>query len=164
MTKRETVLLWIMGATVLVGAGVYGLTGKGGPAVLSDSGKAVEATRANSQALVKAVKDAGVSDVQAHVAAMALRPWDSAIFYDKPLEFQDEGPQYETLPAYTGYVEVGALRLAIIDGYEYREGDELETGGYLVEEIRPEQVTLRGLEKNGKAVRLPYQDPSFFTQ
>jgi hypothetical protein len=33
------------------------------------------------------------------------------------------------LPAFTGFVEMGSLRLAIIDGYEYREGDELEAEG-----------------------------------
>ncbi|QLA15760.1 hypothetical protein [Desulfolutivibrio sulfoxidireducens] len=164
MTKRETMLLWLMGAAVLAGAGLYGLTGKGKSVGLSAPGKAVEATLAAGQALVKAVKDAGVSDIQAHVATMALRPWEPGLFYDKALEFQTEGPKSESLPAYTGFVEVGSLRLAIIDGYEYREGDELETGGYLVEEIRPDQVTLKGLDKDNKAVRLPYQDPSFFTQ
>ncbi len=164
MTKRERMLVWIMGAAVVVGAGMFALGGKdkaGGPA---NSAKAVQAALADAQAVVKTVRDAGVDETSSHVVAMALKPWESGLFYDRALDFQVEATQEGALPAYTGFVEVGALRLAIIDGYEYREGDELETGGYLVEEIRPDQVTLKGLDKDSKAVRLPYQDPSFFTQ
>ncbi|MFZ5812532.1 MAG: hypothetical protein ACOY4F_10855 [Thermodesulfobacteriota bacterium] len=164
MTKRERVLVWVMGAAVVVGAGMFALGGKDKAAGPSHSAKAVQAALADAQALAKTVRDAGVSDTSSHVAAMALKPWEPGLFYDQALEFRVEASQGGTLPAYTGFVEMGALRLAIIDGYEYREGDELETGGYLVEGIRPDQVTLRGLDKDSKAVRLPYQDPSFFTQ
>jgi hypothetical protein len=94
---------------------------------------------------------------------MALRPWSTVVFYDKPLDIKTDAGRGEITPAFTGYVELGVLRLAIIDGYEYREGDELETGGFLVEEIKPSQVTLRMID-TGKLLRLPYQDPSFFTQ
>ncbi len=164
MTKRERVLVWIMGAAVVAGAGMFALGGKDKAAGPSTPAKAVQAALADAQALVKPVREAGVGDTDSHVVAMALRPWESGLFYEKALEFQVEGPNEGTLPAFTGFVEMGSLRLAIIDGYEYREGDELEAGGYLVEEIRPDQVTLKGLDKDAKAVRLPYQDPSFFTQ
>ncbi len=164
MTKREKALVWIMGAAVVVGAGMFALGGKDKAAGPTNPAKAVQAALADAQSLVKAVREAGVGGIDSHVVAMALKPWEPGLFYDQALEFQVESSREGALPAYTGFVEVGALRLAIIDGYEYREGDELETGGYLVEEIRPDQVTLKGLDKDSKAVRLPYQDPSFFTQ
>ena len=145
MTKREKVLLGVMGAAALVAAGVFVLTGPGKGARTGPD-KTVAAAKSNADA-----------------QDMALRPWSTVVFYDKALDIKTDAGKGELMPAFTGYVELGALRLAIIDGYEYREGDELETGGFLVDEVKPTQVTLRGID-TGKLLRLPYQDPSFFTQ
>ncbi|KUG29377.1 hypothetical protein ASZ90_000731 [hydrocarbon metagenome] len=163
MTKREKMLLGIMGTAVIVGVGMFLMPGSGRVGLPKGQDAAVTVAKSNAEAQAKMVKDAGASALEAQVADMALRPWNTTVFYDKPLDIQSETVRDASMPAYTGYVEVGALRLAIIDGYEYREGDELETGSFLVEQITPPQVTLRGID-NGKFVRLPYQDPSFFTQ
>ncbi len=163
MTKREKVLLGFMGAAVIVGAGLFLMPGPGTGVLQKGPDKTVAAARSNAEAQVKAVKEAGADTFDLHVTDMALRPWNTKIFYDRTLEIKSETPVDIFMPVYTGFVEMGALRLAIIDGFEYREGDELETGGFVVEEITPPQVTLRGTD-NGKVVRLPYQDPSFFTQ
>jgi len=162
MTKREKVLLGVMGAAALVAAGVFVLTGPGKGARTGPD-KTVAAAKSNAEAQAKAVRDAGANAFETHVADMALRPWSTVVFYDKALDIKTDAGKGELMPAFTGYVELGALRLAIIDGYEYREGDELETGGFLVDEVKPTQVTLRGID-TGKLLRLPYQDPSFFTQ
>jgi len=163
MTKRERMLLGIMGAAVIAGAGMFLMPGPGRVGLPKGQDAAVTVAKSNAEAQAKMVKEAGASPLEAQVADMALRPWNTRVFYDKSLDIRGDTARDTSMPVYTGYVEVGALRLAIIDGYEYREGDELETGGFLVEQITPPQVTLRGID-NGKFVRLPYQDPSFFTQ
>jgi hypothetical protein len=163
MTRREKMLLGVMGGAVLVAAGFFALTGPGGKRLASGPDKAVVAAQKSAEEQVLAVRNAGANPFETHVADMALRPWNTNIFYDKPLDVAREAGRDASMPAFTGFVELGALRLAIIDGYEYREGDELETGGFQVEEIQPTQVTLRGTD-TGKLLRLPYQDPSFFTQ
>lgn len=163
MTKREKMLLGIMGAAVIVGGALFTMTGGGRGGLTKGPDKLVTQARTNAEAQAKAVKTAGANPMEAHVADMALRPWNTKVFYEKSLDIKSDAARDASMPMYSGYVEVGALRLAIIDGYEYREGDELETGGFLVERITPPQVTLRGVD-NGKFVQLPYQDPSFFAQ
>lgn len=164
MTKREKVLLGVMGAAALFAAGMFALGGKTLPGPGSAQDKTVAAARTGAENQAKAVAGAAPGAFETQVAEMARQPWNAVAFYDKPLDMTGEmGRGAGPLPAYTGYVELGALRLAVIDGYEYREGDELETGGFQVEEIKPTQVTLRGID-TGKLLRVPYQDPSFFTQ
>lgn len=43
---------------------------------------------------------------------------------------------------YTGFIEVGAQRLAIINGMEYTSGDAIDDQGYYVRRIQPHQVEI----------------------
>ena len=43
---------------------------------------------------------------------------------------------------YTGYLEIGTKRIAVIAGVSYETGDELEMGGYLVKRIGPSAVVI----------------------
>jgi len=43
---------------------------------------------------------------------------------------------------YTGFIEVGAQRLAIINGMEYTTGDAIDGQGYYVRRIHPHQVEI----------------------
>ena len=44
--------------------------------------------------------------------------------------------------SYTGFMQMGDKRLAIINGVEYAAGDELEQGGYMVRSITPSRVVI----------------------
>lgn len=44
---------------------------------------------------------------------------------------------------YTGYVRAGGVRLAIINGREYRENETLADGSGVVDSIAPDRVVLR---------------------
>ena len=59
------------------------------------------------------------------------------------------------VPRFTGYVDLGSGRLAVIDGYEYQAGDTLEGGGYKVLVVSPDKVTLESLA-NGQRLDIPY--------
>ena len=52
---------------------------------------------------------------------------------------------------YSGYLMIGKSKLAIINGIEYREGDIMEEGEYILKGISPQQAVL-GLK--GKEVNL----------
>ena len=43
---------------------------------------------------------------------------------------------------YTGYLEMGAQKLAIINGAEYELGDEMGRGGPVIKSIDPKQVVI----------------------
>ena len=44
---------------------------------------------------------------------------------------------------YSGYLSLGDLNLAIINNMEYQAGEELEQGGYVIEQIYPEKAIIR---------------------
>jgi hypothetical protein len=82
------------------------------------------------------------------------KPWRLGAFYDKPLEGRGGGKP-AVVPRFTGYVELGSGRLAVIDGYEYQAGDTLEGGGYKVLAVSTEKVVLESLA-NGQRLEIPY--------
>ena len=47
---------------------------------------------------------------------------------------------------YTGYIEVGAQRLAIINDMEYTSGDAIDVQGHYVRRIQPHQVEIGKLK------------------
>jgi hypothetical protein len=58
---------------------------------------------------------------------------------------------------YTGYLEMGEKKLAIIDGVEYGIGEELGRGGPVVKSIGPKEVVIAVPETAGEVV-LPLQE------
>lgn len=44
---------------------------------------------------------------------------------------------------YSGYLSLGDLNMAIINNMEYQTGEELEQGGYVIEQIYPEKTIIR---------------------
>jgi hypothetical protein len=59
--------------------------------------------------------------------------------------------------AYTGYVEVNRERMAIINGMEYREGENLDVNGFLLKSVSPAGVVIEN--RSTKAVqKVPLQE------
>jgi len=58
---------------------------------------------------------------------------------------------------YSGYLESGRNRLAIINGIEYRAGEELKEEGYVLKQITPLKVLI--LDKHmGTELEIPIQE------
>jgi hypothetical protein len=100
----------------------------------------------------KVLKDLGSAPVYAALVAGAETEWGRDPFYadiTPAANISNLGPI-----AYTGYLEIGTRRIAVINGVSYEAGDELEVGGYLVKRIRPSGVVIR--EKGtGKSTTFP---------
>ena len=58
---------------------------------------------------------------------------------------------------YSGYMEMGDNRLAVINGMEYVVGEELNTGGFIVNSISPAQVVI-GIEGTNQTIVLPVEE------
>lgn len=58
---------------------------------------------------------------------------------------------------YSGYLEVGKKRMAIINGIEYNEGEVLDVKGYMLKSVSPSRVLIenRGI---GATVNVPLQE------
>ena len=52
--------------------------------------------------------------------------------------------------SYTGFMEMGDKKFAIIDGLEYTAGDELVQGGFKVRSITPRQVVIVSTDRSKK--------------
>ena len=52
--------------------------------------------------------------------------------------------------SYTGFMQMGDKKFAIINGLEYTTGDELEQGGFKVRGITPRQVVIESTDRSKK--------------
>jgi hypothetical protein len=157
MTRREKIILALTGV-IGVAAAVY-LFLDSGPAAPTHpaaptqvQSQATAQVRESAQSLARQAAPGGVE--MALMAALD-KPWRVAVFYDKPLEARGGTGRPTVVPRFTGYVELGSGRLAVIDGYEYQAGDTLEGGGYKVLAVSPDKVTLESLA-NGQRLDIPY--------
>jgi len=58
---------------------------------------------------------------------------------------------------YSGYIDAGKMKIAIIDGLEYRVGEQLEMEGYVLKRVTPSQVLI--VNKNtGSEIEIPIQE------
>lgn len=161
MTKREKIILAITGVVALVGFGSLFLGDKPALAPLRTTTDSNE--KAQIQTLVKTAGEAGLDARQTALLQALQAPWRLAALYEKPLEGKGQAAKAQAKHRYTGYVELGSGRLAVVDGYEYQVGDNLEGGGFKVVAISPDRVTLESLA-NGDREDVPYEGQEALAQ
>ena len=115
---------------------------------------------------VATVTKEGISEKDSEIIKRAEKAWvrDPLIRMKKPVQTEEETAQaeQETYPEgqilYTGYLEMGTTRLAIINGNEYATGDMLEQGGYVVRSITPSQIVLATTDGTKNMFIVPLQE------
>jgi hypothetical protein len=154
MTKREIIILAATGLVAVIGLGSLLLDDQpaGQPGTAKVQPKAGGQVRDTALALAN---KANLDQSEAALMAAIAKPWRVEAFYDKPLESHQTSAKPSVNPRFTGYVELGSGRLAVIDGYEYQAGDTLEGGGYKVLAVSADIVVLESLA-NGQKLELPY--------
>lgn len=155
MTRREKIILAATGIVAVIGLSALFMGDKptGQPGVpQAAQPQAVVKMRDDAMSLVR---QATAGKTEAALMAAIDKPWQAQALYDKPLEAHNASAKPAAIPRFTGYVELGSGRLAVIDGYEYQAGDSLEGGGYKVLAVSPDKVTLESLA-NGQKLELPY--------
>lgn len=159
ISRREKILLAVMGAAIVVAAGyLFWPSTAPPPSVMTPQQLAESKTAGEAQ--LQALEKIQLSDREIHAVKNAQQPWplDPLTVRPPDPEAQVDRDKFQ----YTGFVRVGQMALAVINGREYQTGEQLESGGFEVVEITPEAVVLQGIVRKNK-VRIPYQDPSFFT-
>jgi len=153
MTRREKIILAVTGIVAVIGLGTVFWGDKPAPPPPTQA-QAGQGAQIAQNALAMA-KQATPGKVEAALLAAIDKPWRTGVFYDKSLEPKAGPAKTAALPRFTGYVELGSGRLAVVDGYEYQAGDTLEGGGYKVVSVTPDKVVLESLA-NGQKLELPY--------
>lgn len=107
----------------------------------------------------------GLSKNQAYVLQKAETRWerDPLIQIEPKVSGEEEeSPQPEPILAtkimYTGFLEMGDKRLAILNGIEYEAGDTLEPGGYTIRSISASRVIIALPGKQAKTRTLPMEE------
>ena len=78
----------------------------------------------------------------------------------KDTEKEEQGPPLvlDSKILYTGFLQMGDKRLAIISGIEYEIGDRLEPDGLIIQNIQPNHVVIASPDKKNKKVILPMEE------
>lgn len=100
-----------------------------------------------------------LSEVEGYIIRRAQAPWARDPFYQRPFtETEKVQEMEEEVPfIYSGYLELGSSRVAIINGRDYQVGEALEESGYKLERILPERVVIVKENLNKKII-IPHQE------
>lgn len=109
----------------------------------------------NLNAFITKVAEAskvGLSQKDGYIIQRAETKWKqdpliTAELMKTPEKEEEEPKEIQVVIAqpnisYTGYLQMGEKRFAIINGLEYERGDELDQGGFAVKSISPNQVVI----------------------
>ena len=165
MTKREKIIVAVMILTVAYGAfNFFSASPSKKPkqnAVVADIKSNVESAKRNK--LIKdistVVKENETVKVQKYIAKRAEEDWRDDPFASSRIVTGTvaiaAGADKEIRFTYSGYLEIGKKKIAVINGIDYQKGDELEVGEFRVVRIYSSKVLLMDARK-GKTITVPF--------
>jgi hypothetical protein len=108
----------------------------------------------------RAIDSAGLEPAEAYILELAPRDRTRDFFYKWPPDTERTEPVPEMdqdmgVMVYNGFIEMGQRRLAVINGIEYQEGDNLALAGYRVVSISPVEVIIESIHNKTKTT-IPY--------
>ena len=102
-----------------------------------------------------------VAGVDAYIAKRAEADWNKNPFWEKTSyrEFagKEEGGVAAAKIIYSGYVETGGKKVAIINSFEYEAGEKLDVEGYVLKQVTPLRVLVVNRE-TGSELYVPIQE------
>jgi hypothetical protein len=158
MSKREKIILAVMAVTILYGAYSF-IFDSGSKSTLRRSAVKEVPIQQYVVEVITQLKQADASDVDGYLIQQAKGTLNRNPFYREPdkAEVTDaalaaaaaerERREKEQAIAggrfsYTGYVEMGSTRLAILNGREFSEGEILNAEGMVLKKISPQAVVI----------------------
>lgn len=165
MSNREKVIVVMAVLALIYGVYIVFLEPKAQQPTFTTSQNQLENLNAFITKVAAATKE-GLSEKDSEIIERAEKAWvrDPLVRMRKPVQVEEETEQAEkeTQPQgmilYTGYLEMGSMRLAIINGNEYAAGDTLEQGGYVVRSISPSQIVLATTDGTKNKFIVPLQE------
>ena len=166
MSKREKIIVLTAVLAALYGAYILLLPSpsKKSETVAVDRSVSQGISTASESKLVREISDVLKDDestrTEAYIADRAEEEWTndpfstSDIFNSEKTEGYTENIEKDNL-IYSGYLEVGGRKTAIINGMDYQTGDELENSGYKVGRINSSSVII--IDKtSGEKTKIPF--------
>ncbi|EFI33365.1 conserved hypothetical protein [Desulfonatronospira thiodismutans ASO3-1] len=160
MGIREKILVTMMVLALAYGAFEL-FYSPADPVEEKDPEQEVQEAQQFSQSMSQDLQEADITEAQKRILQAAARDWPGEIFHEFPDAelLEEETVQEETdfgPLRYSGYVQMGDQKIAIINAREYSRGEELKDEPARVVEITSEKVLLESLE-TGQQVPVPYE-------
>ena len=159
LTTRQIIILGVAVIAVLYG-GYDFFFAKSKKAAVVDTGKRIEELNTFMAEMTVALGKDTPSPVDAHMIRRAEAGWARDPFYNRKTEKTWAGgaiTQPKSPFSYTGYVDAGKKKIAVINGNGYGAGDALDVDGYVLKAIDPARVTIYNRETR-RTIDIPLQE------
>lgn len=169
MTKREKIIVGIMCLAVLYGAyDLFVYRNKPRYTATQPTANPIAELKSFVAEVTQKLVNEKVSAEYSYIISQAGTNWTKDPFIPsvEPLTKRQtikEIPQKEIVPPtrsgfiYSGYLELGPTKLAVINGLEYSVGESLDTNGLYVKNISPDHVVI-GKVNGLETIQLPLRE------
>ena len=141
MTKRERILIWGMGGAVVWVVASLGLDSVRDAAGSAQARRQQDEVRSFVEAQQAKILPLKLKPKETFALDQAAGAWADTPFIDRATDPQSrESVGWRFL--YTGFIQVGTQRFAIVNGRECQVDDPVGSGEFRVESIQADQVTL----------------------
>jgi len=144
LNNRQIIILAV--AALCVFYAIYELAGVG--TVAKKTGTAVKPPARESfvNTLNTDLMKYTIANADKYIIERAETSWNKNPFWDRSSyrEYvgKESGGDLATKIVYSGYVDAGRKKLAIINGWEYEAGDSLDVKGYILKNVAPSRVLI----------------------
>jgi hypothetical protein len=163
LEKREIIILVIAALFILYAGYEYLIAAPANKKIITST--SAESVNINNS-ITGITKDLGkdkITDFDAHVVKRMEADWGKNPFWKKDSykawATRDGAVSGSVLAKiiYSGYIDSGKHKMAVINGFEYRIGEQLEIEGYVLKQITPSKVLI--FNKNtGNKEDIPLQE------
>lgn len=159
LNKRQIIIIAIMAIAVIFAAYDFFISQ---PAVKKAK---MEAKPVEIESFVTGISTdvtkAKVAGVDAYIIKIAEMDWGRSPFWSR-IEYREfagneAGGGLAAKIIYSGYVDSGRKRMAVINGYEYESGDALDIEGYILKSVTPSRVLIVN-PNTGSELFIPIQE------
>jgi hypothetical protein len=159
MSKREKIIIGVMVFSILF-ALVYFLT----PAITGQGEKPGDQYTGSEkiiQEIATELKKVAASPNENYIIAKAEAAWTKDPFYKKVQPAPIKGPTGAPDIVYSGFVDMGQKKFAVINGSTYQVGDKLDFGSsFYLRSVEPSRVVIVD-KQNQRNVVIKLRDESF---
>jgi hypothetical protein len=164
LKKREIIILIIAALFVLYAGYEYLIAGSASKKVKTSVSADSVKVDTFASGIIKDLGKDNITDLDASVIRRTETDWGKNPFWKIDLykawvnrEGLAKGSGALAKIIYSGYVDSGKNKMAVINGFEYRIGEQLEIEGYVLKQITPSSVLI--FNKNtGNKEEIPLQE------
>ena len=161
MSKREKIILIVMAVVIVYGIYEFFFTSSEEATGLQEAAVLTGTTDDTPQFIARLTKKLPPKGKAVHhklLMTKAAAPWGEDPFLSQPLEKSDDSlSSRPAMPAggnlvYSGFIEIGKKRLAIVNGLEYAISETIQPDGYVLLAITPAEIRVGYASGNAEFV------------